>query len=157
MTESIAFTIDSLAAYGVLHKHWAIAFSGGKDSTALVTLVMWLIDAGKVPRPETLTVLYADTRLELLPLWLSAQTILDELRARERGWRYAVEQLVAAGAATPGADLDTWLPTALAQTTRKVRHPGNFKYAIPLTRGARKALPVSRPYPTFGGFHVPVE
>lgn len=82
MSESIRLTTESLAAYGALHKHWAVAFSGGKDSTALVTLVMWMIESGKVPAPESLTVLYADTRLELLPLWLSARTILDELRDR---------------------------------------------------------------------------
>jgi DNA sulfur modification protein DndC len=79
MTESIALTIDSLAAYGATHEHWSVAWSGGKDSTALVTLVVWLILAGKVPAPKTLTVLYADTRLELLPLWLAAQAIREEL------------------------------------------------------------------------------
>lgn len=79
MTESIALTVDSLAAYGASHEHWCVAWSGGKDSTALVTLVVWLILAGKVPAPRTLTVLYADTRLELLPLWLAAQAIREEL------------------------------------------------------------------------------
>lgn len=80
MTQSIALTIDSLLAYGPRHDHWAIAWSGGKDSTALVTLVVYLISSGKVPRPKTLTVLYADTRLELLPLWISARAIRDELQ-----------------------------------------------------------------------------
>jgi len=82
MTESIQLTVDSLLAYGPLHKHWAIAWSGGKDSTTLLTLVMYLIESGKVPRPETLTVLYADTRMELTPLWLAAIDIQDELRQR---------------------------------------------------------------------------
>src|SRR3569623_428650 len=82
MTESIQLTIDSLQAYGPLHKHWAIAWSGGKDSTTLLTLVMYLIETGKVARPETLTVLYADTRMELTPLWLAAIDIQDELRQR---------------------------------------------------------------------------
>jgi DNA sulfur modification protein DndC len=82
MTESIKLTIDSLYAYGPTHKHWAIAWSGGKDSTTLLTLVVHLIETGKVPRPETLTVLYADTRMELLPLWLAAQDILAELSER---------------------------------------------------------------------------
>lgn len=82
MTESIQLTIDSLNAYGPSHRHWAIAWSGGKDSTTLVTLVLWLIESGKVPRPETLTVLYADTRMELQPLWVAAQDIRDELAER---------------------------------------------------------------------------
>lgn len=79
MTESIALTIDSLNAYGAAHDHWALAWSGGKDSTALLTLVVWLILSGKVAPPKRLTVLYADTRLELLPLAISAAAIREEL------------------------------------------------------------------------------
>ncbi len=82
MTDSIRLTIESLQAYGPRHRHWAIAWSGGKDSTALLTLVVYLLESGKIPKPETLTVLYADTRLELLPLWLSAQEIKDDLSDR---------------------------------------------------------------------------
>jgi DNA sulfur modification protein DndC len=82
MTDSIRLTLDSLHAYGPRHKHWAVAWSGGKDSTTLLTLVVYLIESGQIPRPETLTVLYADTRLELLPLWLSAQEIRDDLQER---------------------------------------------------------------------------
>jgi DNA sulfur modification protein DndC len=82
MDQSIQLTIDSLLTYGPSHDHWAIAWSGGKDSTTLLTLVIYLIDAGKVPRPKTITVMYADTRLELLPLWLAARSIRDELEER---------------------------------------------------------------------------
>jgi DNA sulfur modification protein DndC len=84
MDESIALTIDSLNTYGPRHDHWAIAWSGGKDSSTLLTLVMHLLASGKVARPKTLTVLYADTRLELLPLWLAAKAIREEL-AEEHG------------------------------------------------------------------------
>lgn len=82
MHDSIRLTIESLLNYGPRHKHWAIAWSGGKDSTTLLTLIVYLLDSGKIPRPETLTVLYADTRLELLPLWISASQIRDELQER---------------------------------------------------------------------------
>ncbi len=82
MADSIALTIDSLQAYGERYRHWAIAWSGGKDSTTLVTLVPYLIEAGKIPRPETLTVLYADTRMELPPLSVAALAIGQELRDR---------------------------------------------------------------------------
>jgi DNA sulfur modification protein DndC len=82
MLDSIRLTIASLLHYGPRHKHWAIAWSGGKDSTTLLTLIVYLLDSGKIPRPETLTVLYADTRLELLPLWISASQIRDELQER---------------------------------------------------------------------------
>ncbi|MFU4380083.1 phosphoadenosine phosphosulfate reductase family protein [Pseudomonas aeruginosa] len=82
MTESIELTIQSLQAYGADHEHWAIAWSGGKDSSATVTLVLYLIDARKVKAPKTLTVFYADTRLELLPLANSARHLMDELEER---------------------------------------------------------------------------
>ena len=38
MERSIELTIESLQSYGSLYKHWAVAYSGGKDSTATVTL-----------------------------------------------------------------------------------------------------------------------
>jgi DNA sulfur modification protein DndC len=82
MDESIALTIRSLQTYGPSHRHWAIAWSGGKDSTTLVTLIVWLIESGRIPRPETLTVLYADTRMELLPLAFAASDIRGELAER---------------------------------------------------------------------------
>lgn len=82
MDESIRLTAESLATYGRTHDHWAIAWSGGKDSSATLTLVVWLIDSGRVPRPKSLTVLYADTRLELTPLAVSAVQIMDDLRER---------------------------------------------------------------------------
>lgn len=82
MTESIELTIQSLQAYGAEHEHWGIAWSGGKDSSATLTLIMYLLDSGKIPRPKTLTVFYADTRQELLPLAASAHQIMDELEER---------------------------------------------------------------------------
>lgn len=82
MTEAIEMTVASLQAYGERHRHWAVAWSGGKDSTTLLTLLVWMLDSGRVARPESLTVLYADTRMELLPLWLAASDIRDELRER---------------------------------------------------------------------------
>ena len=82
MTDSIDLTIQSLLAYGATHEHWGIAWSGGKDSSATLTLITWLLDTGRVPRPKTLTVFYADTRQELPPLAIAAQQIMDELRER---------------------------------------------------------------------------
>jgi DNA sulfur modification protein DndC len=82
MTESIELTIQSLQAYGAEHEHWGVAWSGGKDSSATLTLIMYLLDSGKIPRPKTLTVFYADTRQELLPLAAAAGQIMDELEER---------------------------------------------------------------------------
>lgn len=82
MTESIELTIQSLLAYGPAHDHWVIAWSGGKDSTATLTLIVWLIVTGKIPAPKRLTVLYADTRQELPPLAIAAEAIMDEMAER---------------------------------------------------------------------------
>lgn len=82
VAESIELTIASLIQYGSLHKHWAMAWSWGKDSTTLVTLVVQLINTGQIPVPETLTIFAADTRMELIPLWLSAQVLKNQLEDR---------------------------------------------------------------------------
>jgi DNA sulfur modification protein DndC len=88
MTESIELTIQSLQAYGATHEHWGVAWSGGKDSSATLTLLMYLLDTGKIPRPKSLTVFYADTRQERPPLAIAARHIMDELE--ERGIRVEV-------------------------------------------------------------------
>lgn len=82
MPDAIELTVASLAAYGPSHRHWAVAWSGGKDSTTLVTLLVHLIETGRVAPPETLTVLYADTRMELLPLYVAAKEIRANLVAK---------------------------------------------------------------------------
>lgn len=75
---SIDLTIQSLRAYAQ-HKHWVVTWSGGKDSTALVTLLAALIKSGEIKRPESLNILFADTRMELPPLAASAQVIARRL------------------------------------------------------------------------------
>ncbi|WP_088892390.1 phosphoadenosine phosphosulfate reductase domain-containing protein [Leptolyngbya ohadii] len=82
LPRAIALSIESLQHYGSFYKHWAIAFSGGKDSSATVTLIANLIETGEIPRPESLTILYADTRQELPPLHSAAMGILKELQER---------------------------------------------------------------------------
>ena len=80
--EQQEITILSMNAYGPRYKHWVFAWSGGKDSTATLTFVLYLIESGQVRSPEKITVLLADTRLELTPLWMSAMLICDQLRER---------------------------------------------------------------------------
>lgn len=82
LRQAIDLTVASLCAYAKRYRHWAIAFSGGKDSSAVVTLVAHLIETGAIPSPASLTVLYADTRMELTPLQCSAMAILAELEDR---------------------------------------------------------------------------
>lgn len=93
LTKSIKLSVKSLQHYGSFYKHWAIAFSGGKDSSATVTLVANLIETGQIPRPESLTILYADTRQELPPLHLAAMGILQELQARGFETRVVLPEL----------------------------------------------------------------
>jgi DNA sulfur modification protein DndC len=80
--QAIELTAESLRAYGARFPHWAIAYSGGKDSSATVTVIAWLIEQNIIPRPESLTVLYADTRMELPPLQIAATSVLKALESR---------------------------------------------------------------------------
>ena len=88
LSEAIEITRQSLLSYAPLYDHWAVAYSGGKDSSATVTIIAHLIETGQIPRPKSLTVLYADTRMELPPLQVSAMKMLAELR--ELGWNTRV-------------------------------------------------------------------
>lgn len=78
---AIELTAQSLNAYGQDYRHWGIAFSGGKDSTTVLSLVLHLIETGRVQKPESITVLYADTRQELPPLHFAAMGMLDKAKA----------------------------------------------------------------------------
>lgn len=82
VAESIDLTIASMKEYGSKHKHWAAAWSWGKDSTTVVTLITQLINTGQIPKPETFTIFAADTRMELPPLWVSSQVITKQLEER---------------------------------------------------------------------------
>lgn len=82
VASSIELTIASLKEYGSRHEHWAAAWSWGKDSTTVVTLVTQLINTGQIPAPKSFTIFAADTRMELIPLWLSAQVIKKQLEER---------------------------------------------------------------------------
>lgn len=91
---------------------------------------------------------HADTVLRLPDGRSFSRRALAKIRARDTGWRYAVAQLVAAGAAEPsGDDLGAWLATEGTRVLRRERHPGCLKYAIPLHRRCARALPASQPYP----------
>lgn len=80
--DSLDITAQSLNVYGSRYDHWSIAFSGGKDSSATVAAVLLLIRSGRVRAPKSLTVLYADTRMELPPLYATAMRVMSEIRER---------------------------------------------------------------------------
>lgn len=81
-SEAIAITTEYLKDYFSRYNYVAIAYSGGKDSSATVSLILRLIETKQVPRPKSLTVIYADTRLELPPLHEAAMTMLKEVERR---------------------------------------------------------------------------
>lgn len=81
LEDAIELSVASLTEYGQRYRHWSVAYSGGKDSSATVTFVAWAIRSGRVPAPTSLTVLYADTRMEYPPLHATAMTLLAALRA----------------------------------------------------------------------------
>lgn len=82
LSEALDLTVDSLRSYGPRYEHWCAAYSGGKDSTAAVTVLTHLLATGRVRPPSSLTVLYADTRMELPPLHCGAVAMLEMLRSR---------------------------------------------------------------------------
>jgi DNA sulfur modification protein DndC len=80
--DAAEITLASLQSYGRDHDHWAVAWSGGKDSTATLTLLIHFIESGQLPAPKSLSVFYADTRQELPPLQAAAEQIMEGLRRR---------------------------------------------------------------------------
>lgn len=82
LQDSLDLTAQSLTAYASEYKHWAIAYSGGKDSSALLTSVLWLIENRQISQPNSLTVLYSDTRQEIPPLQIGAMQTLESVRQR---------------------------------------------------------------------------
>lgn len=79
-SEAIDLSLASLRTYGERYAHWALAYSGGKDSSATAAFVAWAIKTGQVTAPKSLTVLYSDTRQELPPLQQTAMQFMDALR-----------------------------------------------------------------------------
>ncbi|RUU48062.1 phosphoadenosine phosphosulfate reductase, partial [Mesorhizobium sp. M6A.T.Ca.TU.002.02.2.1] len=53
--EAVDLTLQSMQAYGPAHDHWGIAWSGGKDSSATLSLIVHLIDVGRLAAPKSLT------------------------------------------------------------------------------------------------------
>lgn len=78
--ENVEITLLSLRAYAQ-GKKLAVTYSGGKDSSATLSLIIWAIESGQL-QVDDLIILYADTGLELPPLAVTAEATLSELDAR---------------------------------------------------------------------------
>lgn len=82
LDEAIEYTRLSLCEYIPRYPHVVLSYSGGKDSTTLVTLIAYFIEHGLIPEPESIEVLMSNTRLELVPLMVSARHMLAQVEAR---------------------------------------------------------------------------
>lgn len=72
-----------------------------------------------------------------------SERAMSKIRSRDRGYRYAIDQLVAHGAKRPldiGQKLDEWLDTELSRITRRVKHRGNHRYLWALDRHLRRDI-----------------
>lgn len=76
---------------------------------------------------------------------------LAKIRKLDQGWSYAVDQLVRYGAnpleTNDRDEASAWVKRWVSELCRRVRHPGNHKYAWMLDRRRRRHLPDSLPYP----------
>ncbi len=91
LDDAIDLARQSLLAYIATYERIAVAFSGGKDSTTVLTLLLHFIATGQLRLSyDQVTVLYADTRMELPMLHQAALGLLD--LARQRGCAVEVVQ-----------------------------------------------------------------
>jgi hypothetical protein len=102
------------------------------------------IYAGRT-RPEALVLLPDGTVLSPRVVAKIRAYARGEPAGRTQGWRYGVERLMRHGAPpfpfSPGDPSGLrWCEDALHTLTRRVRHPGNLRYLMPLTSGARKLV-----------------
>jgi len=72
-----------------------------------------------------------------------SERTMTKIRALDRGYRYAIDQLVQHGAERPLSttqNLDVWLRDTLPRVARRVKHRGNHRYLWALTKKLRNAI-----------------
>lgn len=72
-----------------------------------------------------------------------SERALTKIRARDRGYRYAIDQLIKHGAERPldlGQDLNAWVREQLPRVARRVKHQGNHRYLWAINKSLRKAV-----------------
>lgn len=80
--ECVEQTIANMLAHAAGYDHWIVAYSGGKDSSTALTVIVTALQLGWLPRPKTVTVMYANTGMELAPLDAAARVMMAKLRDR---------------------------------------------------------------------------
>lgn len=81
--ECVQMTVDSINRIEGMYDTWVLMWSGGKDSTTMVTIIIQLIATGQIKPPKHLKIFISDTRMELIPLWMNAVEIISQLRDRQ--------------------------------------------------------------------------
>lgn len=88
-------------------------------------------------------------RTKARSLWLLpngtvfSERAMTKIRTRDRGYRYAVEQLVVHGAERPldiGQDLGTWMHEQLRRIGRRIKHGGNHRYLWAIDKHLRRDI-----------------
>lgn len=148
----VARCFDSLRIEGLVG---VVSFSDPTPRTTLDGRVVMPGHVGTVYQALSATYLGPTKRdtVRLLPDGTAfSNRTAAKIRAREQGWRYAVEQLVAHGATAPasGEDLRAWLERELPRITRPIYGARKHKYAWTLRRRDRRHLPKSKAYPKLG-------
>jgi DNA sulfur modification protein DndC len=83
--QCLELTVAELQRLRERHDHWRVAWSGGKDSTLLATVIGYAVEAGLVERPRVLALDRSDTAQELAPLNHAAEQLEREFAGR--GWQ----------------------------------------------------------------------
>jgi len=111
--------------------------------------------AGKIVLPGHVGNIYQATnavyggRTKARGIWILpdgtvfSERAITKIRSGDRGYRYAIEQLVKHGAPRPldlGQDLDAWLREVLPAVARRMKHRGNHRYLWALDKRLRKAV-----------------
>lgn len=77
------------------------------------------------------------------------QRSISKIRSRERNWEGPAEVLESFGATHlgPRDDARAWLATWMPRLTRRIRHPGNHRYAFGLDKHVLATVrPLAKPY-----------
>lgn len=81
LDEAIEESLASLREYGTRFPNWVASYSGGKDSTGVITFVQWAIKKGLITPPQSFKIMLADTKLEIIPLVLAAKNMLETMQS----------------------------------------------------------------------------
>lgn len=149
-------TVEDMKTGAPLNPQGIIAFSDPVPRVA---------DDGRVVTPGHRGVIYqafSATYLgratpRTLRLWPNGRVVnsrrMQKIRSGEKGWLPASEEIRSFGADEPWEDRAAWLNHWLGRLTKKLPHPGNYKYAWGLSHAARLRLPASLPYPKSVGIY----